>query len=188
MTALRVLTGVLVGAPWAAAAAGCGPDVAVTAGPSTTAEPGRTAPASPSVQQPSASTSSKDDAMELQITIDGRRFRATLDDSAASRDLISQLPQTVEMRDHGGVEKTGPLRSPLSSEGQPPGADPEVGDVGYYAPGNDLVLYYGDQSYWDGIIVLGRLAGDAAARIAEMTGPVTATIESHHGPAGSPAE
>ena len=52
-----------------------------------------------------------------------------------------------------------------------------MGDVGYYAPGNDLVLYYGDQSYFPGIVVLGRLDGDAAARIADLDGPVTATVE-----------
>ena len=38
-----------------------------------------------------------------------------------------------------------------------------MGDLGYYAPGNDLVLYYGDQSYFPGIVILGRLDGDAAA-------------------------
>jgi hypothetical protein len=43
------------------------------------------------------------------------------------------------------------------------GADPDVGDLGYYAPGHDLVLYYGDQSYFDGIVILGRLEGDLAA-------------------------
>jgi hypothetical protein len=52
-----------------------------------------------------------------------------------------------------------------------------VGDVGYYAPGNDLVLYYGEQSYYDGIVILGQLEGDAAARIARMEGPVTVSIE-----------
>ena len=72
--------------------------------------------------------------MRIDITIEGQRFEATLDDSAASRDLLAQLPQTVKMRDHGGVEKTGPLRSALSLEGQPSGADPSVGDVGYLRP------------------------------------------------------
>ena len=72
--------------------------------------------------------------MRIDIMVDGQRFRATLDDSAASRDLLAQLPQTVEMTDHGGVEKTGPLRTPLSLDGQPSGADPDVGDLGYYAP------------------------------------------------------
>ena len=81
------------------------------------------------------------------------------------------------MVDHGSVEKTGPLPKPLSLEGQPPGADPDVGDVGYYAPGNDFVLYYGDQSYYSGIVVLGRLEGDAVQRIADMRGSVTVTVE-----------
>ena len=67
--------------------------------------------------------------------------------------------------------------APLSLEGQPEGADPEVGDLGYYAPGNDLVLYYGDQSYFPGIVVLGRLDGDAAERIAALDGAVTATVQ-----------
>jgi hypothetical protein len=115
--------------------------------------------------------------MKIQITIADQQFSATLGDTAATRDLAAQLPVTVDMVDHGGVEKTGPLTSPLSVDGEPEGADPEVGAVGYYTPGNDLVLYYGDQSYFPGIVVLGRLDGDAAARIAELDGPVTATVE-----------
>ena len=114
--------------------------------------------------------------MRIQITIGDETFRATLDDSVASRDLVAQLPVTLEMSDHGSVEKTGPLRSPLSLDGQPAGADPDVGDLGYYAPGNDLVLYYGDQSYFDGIVVLGQLDAGAAEAIAAMDGTVTATV------------
>jgi hypothetical protein len=83
------------------------------------------------------------------------------------------------MVDHGSVEKTGPLPSPLSLDGQPGGADPDPGDVGYYAPGHDFVLYYGDQSYFPGIVILGRLDADAAQRISELDGPVTATVAAH---------
>ncbi|MTB87226.1 hypothetical protein H9L21_07310 [Aeromicrobium senzhongii] len=115
--------------------------------------------------------------MQIRITIGDERFTATLDDSAAADDLLAQLPVTIDMVDHGGVEKTGPLPSPLSLAGQPEGADPDVGDLGYYAPGRDLVLYYGDQSYFDGIVVLGRLDGDAAKRIAQLDGNVTARVE-----------
>ena len=119
----------------------------------------------------------EDSQMKIVITLGGKRFGAVLRDSAASRDLLRQLPVTVDMVDHGGVEKTGPLPSPLSLDGQPEGADPDVGDVGYYAPGNDLVLYHGDQSYFPGIVVLGRLDEGAAAQIADLRGPVTAIIE-----------
>ena len=115
--------------------------------------------------------------MKIQITINGQRLQATLFDSSAGRDLLAQLPLTVNMVDHGAVEKTGPLPAPLSLDGQPDGADPGIGDVGYYAPGNDLVLYYGDQSYHSGIVIIGRLDGDAVSRIADMDGAITATVE-----------
>jgi hypothetical protein len=59
-------------------------------------------------------------------------------------------------------------------DGQPSGADPDVGDIGYYAAGNELFLYYGDQSYYNGIVVLGRLMGDAAERISKIDGSIAA--------------
>jgi hypothetical protein len=119
--------------------------------------------------------------MKIQIAIGDQRFQATIFDSAAGRDLIAQLPLMITMVDHGSVEKTGPLPSPLSLAGQPDGADPEVGDVGYYAPGNDLVFYYGDQSYYPGIVIIGRLDGDAASRIADKAGAITATVQPRSG-------
>ncbi|MEV4640666.1 cyclophilin-like fold protein [Actinoplanes sp. NPDC049548] len=142
-------------------------------------EPSATSPSSvrPTSAPPSGATAPRGEQMKIQITINDQRFHATIFDSAAGRDLLAQLPLTVDMVDHGAVEKTGPLPSPLSLDGQPDGADPDVGDVGYYAPGNDLVFYYGDQSYFPGIVLIGRLDGDAASRIAGLDGAVTATVE-----------
>jgi hypothetical protein len=126
---------------------------------------------------PSGTAAPRGEPIRIQITVNNQRFPATIFDSAAGRDLLAQLPLTVNMVDHGAVEKTGPLPAPLSLDGQPDGADPDVGDVGYYAPGNDLVLYYGDQSYFPGIVIIGRLDGDAASRIADLDGAITATVE-----------
>jgi Cyclophilin-like family len=61
--------------------------------------------------------------MRIHITIGDQRFQATLDDSATTRDLAAQLPLTLQMSDHGSVEKTGPLPSPLSLAGQSAVAD-----------------------------------------------------------------
>ena len=175
-----ILTAVPTLALTALLAAGCGDSSAPRDDPGTL---GRESTASsapgPDTLRSRASdqANNQEDPVNIQITIGDQTFEATLTDTAAARDLIAQLPVTVDMIDHGGVEKTGPLPAPLSLEGQPEGADPDVGDLGYYAPGNDLVLYYGDQSYFPGIVILGRLDGDAAEQIAGMDGPVTATVE-----------
>jgi len=152
---------------------GCGGAGIRNGGASGTAAAATSTSATPPV------TNNQEDSVRIKITIGGQIFHATLSESPAAHDLIAQLPVTIEMADHGAVEKTGALTSPLSLEGQPDGADPDVGDLGYYAPGNDLVLYYGDQSYYPGIVIVGRLEGDAAWRIAGLTGSVTAAIETH---------
>ena len=159
--------------------AGCGAGAATRDGQGPIGS-GSTAPSAttPDSRSPASDQASlQEEPVKIQITMGDQRFEATLTDSAAARDLVAQLPVTVDMVDHGGVEKTGPLPAPLSLEGQPEGADPDPGDLGYYAPGNDLVLYYGDQTYFPGIVILGRLDGDAAEQIAGMDGPVTATVE-----------
>jgi len=163
----------------AIAGVGCGDTETGTGraptGTSSTGTPSTTSP-TPWQNPTPTSESPQDKHMRISITMGEQRFQATLTHSAAATDLVAQLPLTIDMVDHGGVEKTGPLPSPLSLDGQH-GADPDVGDVGYYAPGNDLVLYYGDQSYYAGIVVLGRLDGHAAERISALNGSVTATIE-----------
>ena len=149
MTVARPATAALLIAIAAAGLTACGSDDPPATGPSTTTSEASPDTAGPAPSQPSrtpGSSAPQEDEMRIQISINGEPLQATLADSAASRDLVAQLPLTLDMTDHGGVEKTGPLPSALSLEGQPAGADPDVGDVGYYAPGNDLVLYYGDQS------------------------------------------
>jgi hypothetical protein len=117
----------------------------------------------------------------VALTVAGQLFTATLDDSAASRDLLAQLPLTVAMTDHGGVEKTGRLPRSLSTAGQPDAGDASVGDIGYYAPGRDLVLYYGDQSSYPGIVVLGLMDRGAAEGLATLDGPVTTVVQATTG-------
>ena len=165
--------------------AGCGadplsrrPTTAPPSSPDPASSAARTHPEENDPADPTADSAANQEVrMKIRISIADQRFQATLADSAAARDLLAQLPLTIEMVDHGSVEKTGALPAPLALDGQPDGADPDVGDVGYYAPGNDLVLYYGDQSYYPGIVILGRLEGDAAERIADLEGSVTATVE-----------
>jgi hypothetical protein len=83
-----------------------------------------------------------------------------LSDNPTARDLAAQLPLIVSFRDFNGVEKVAELPQALTMEGVPPGDDPEIGDIGYYQPTGDLVLYYGDVGYWRGIVRLGQMDGD----------------------------
>lgn len=82
----------------------------------------------------------------------------------------------MTFRDLHGVEKTGRLDTPLSMAGMPSGDDPSPGDIGWYAPSSDLVLYDGDVGYWNGIARIGAFDGPDDL-LADGTGDVTVTIE-----------
>jgi hypothetical protein len=174
MSLSRMVPITALAAAVAVVGAGCGYGGSGNDAPPAVSAPSAQA-ASPSTRRGGAAE--EESSMRIQINVGEQRLGATLSESVATRDLLAQLPVTIEMIDHGGVEKTGPLPTSLSLEGEPEGADPDIGDVGYYAPGNDFVLYYGDQSYFPGIVVLGRLDNGAAEHIASIDGSVTATIE-----------
>ena len=69
----------------------------------------------------------------IRILIAGQQVTAELDDNPTARALADQLPLTLSFRDLNSVE-----------------------NIGYYAPSQDLVLYYGDVGYWNGIVRIGR--------------------------------
>jgi hypothetical protein len=114
----------------------------------------------------------------VNITGNDIELTATLRDTAAARGLLDQLPLTLTMRDHGGVEKTGPLPAPLPVSDEPNAADPQPADLGYYTPGRDLVLYYGDQSSFHGIVILGELAGDLGS-LAQFDGDLQVALSAN---------
>jgi hypothetical protein len=128
-----------------------------------------TSDTSTSVPSPSPTTNSEQDASAsdgtpIRITFGDTALTARLHDSATARDLAAQLPLTLTFRDHNNVEKTAPLPRDLSLRDAPEGHDPSAGDIGYWAPGGDLVFYYdSDAPYFNGIVRIGEFDGDMGA-------------------------
>jgi hypothetical protein len=93
----------------------------------------------------------------IRIRVSGRQLDAHLSHNPTAEALLRQLPLTLAFRDLNDVEKIAGLPEPLTTKGVPEGADPDVADIGYYATSNDLVFYYGDVGYWNGIVRIGQL-------------------------------
>jgi hypothetical protein len=126
--------------------------------PDNPGSPGQPRDTSPATTTPSARISTPPAAGEtpIKITIGDAVITAQLADNATARDLASQLPLTLTFKDFNQVEKIAKLPQPLSMEGVPAGDDPDIRDICYYAPSGDLVFYYGDVGYWNGIVRIGR--------------------------------
>lgn len=113
--------------------------------------------------------------MQIRMTANGRIVTATLIDNAASRDFRSLLPLTLTLEDYAATEKIAYLPRKLSTQGVPPGFDPSVGDVTYYAPWGNLAIFHKDAPYANGLVHLGRI--DAGFELLSASGQVRVTIE-----------
>ena len=140
-----------------------------------------TFPASPSAQATYAATAVPDSQPSsgetlIRVTVGETFLTGRLWDNATARDLIAQLPLTLTFHDFNKQEKISQLPSKLSMDGVPAGDDPFPRDIGYYAPTGDLVFYYSDVGYFNGIVRIGQFDGDMDAIISQ-TGDFTAKIE-----------
>jgi hypothetical protein len=114
---------------------------------------------------------------DIRILFDGRPVRAQLADNPTARAFADRLPLTLSLQDLNGVEKIAKLADPLTIHGVPDGADPDIADIGYYAPTHDLVLYYGDVGYWDGIVSIGRYDDSQVSHVRDQPDGVRVTVE-----------
>jgi len=141
--------------------AACGADDDVAAG----APPAR----------PNEVSNKRIDGMKIRMDVEGTVATATLDDNATSRDFVSLLPLTLTLKDYAETEKISDLPKRLSTEGAPPGSDPSVGDITYYAPWGNLAVFYRDFGYSNGLVKLGKI--DSGVEALNRPGPLKATIE-----------
>ena len=111
--------------------------------------------------------------MKINIRIGGRSILATLNGSKAAQDFASLLPLSITLQDYASTEKISDLPKRLSTDGAPPGFDPSVGDITYYAPWGNLAIFYRDFAYSEGLVSLGKLDSGVELFAAGRSVPVT---------------
>ncbi len=130
---------------------------------------------SASLKIPTEISTKQADSMKINIKAKDKVVTATLIDSKTTQDFISLLPLTLTLEDYARTEKVSDLPKRLSTEDAPPGSDPAVGDIAYYAPWGNLVIYYRDFGYSNGLAILGKIDGGIEAL--NVPGSVEVTIE-----------
>lgn len=105
-------------------------------------------------------TQENDDTMKIKIIINGNTLSATLNNSAAAKDFASLLPMTLTLDDYAQTEKVSDLGKRLDTNDSPSGFDPDIGDITYYAPWDNLAIFYKDFGYASGLVKLGEIDGD----------------------------
>jgi hypothetical protein len=113
--------------------------------------------------------------MRIRMSIEGTPLTATLDDNVASRDFASLLPLALTLTDYAATEKISDLPRRLSTEGTPPGSEPAVGTLAYYAPWGNLALFYRDAGYANGLVRLGTIT--SGMDVLKQSGPLKVDIQ-----------
>lgn len=116
------------------------------------------------------------ETMGIRLRVDDTVLTATLLDNETVRDLVSLLPLTLRLRDYAETEKVIELPRRLSTADAPPGTDPDVGDITYYAPWGNLAIFYEDFGYASGLVKLGTIESGIDV-LGAMDGDFTVTIE-----------
>ena len=85
--------------------------------------------------------------MKMNVTIGDKSFTATLEDNAATRELMKMMgeaPISINMDDYSGFEKVGSLGKSLTTDNRQ--ITTHAGDIVLYS-GNQIVMFYGSNSW-----------------------------------------
>ncbi|WP_313292823.1 cyclophilin-like fold protein [Rhizobium rhizoryzae] len=97
--------------------------------------------------------------MKVRFSFDRHTVNATLYDNPSARDFASMLPLDLKIEDYSNNEKIAYLPRKLTEEGSGPFGDEKPGDVCYYVPWGNVILFYASYRYSSGLIRLGRVDG-----------------------------
>ena len=96
---------------------------------------------------PETKVETEDISMKMNVQIGDTTFTATLEDNAATSELIEMMreaPITISMNDYSGFEKVGPLGRSLTTDNHQ--TTTSAGDIVLYT-GNQIVMFYGSNSW-----------------------------------------
>ncbi|MDH4441515.1 MAG: cyclophilin-like fold protein [Rhizobium sp.] len=113
--------------------------------------------------------------MKIRFSFSDQDFTATLYDNVSARDFASMLPLDIEVSDYSTNEKIAYLPRKLNPEARGPFPNPAIGDICYYVPWGNLVLYHGDYSSIRDLVRLGRIDGGVEPILTRGTYPMRIT-------------
>ena len=95
------------------------------------------------------------DEMKIEFICENTVATAILNDTNAAKSFYESLPLELKLSDYAGREKIADLPMKLNFKNDP-SSDGKVGDLGYFSPWGNLVLFCKAQPYYDGLIKLGK--------------------------------
>jgi 4-carboxymuconolactone decarboxylase len=116
-------------------------------------------------------------SMKIRVKVGDTVLTANLIDSKTTQDFVSLLPLTLTMNDLFSREKYAHLPRAISTEGKRTYTY-EVGDVAYWPPGPDVVIFYrhdGQEIPDPGIIVIGKI--ESGVEAFNVAGSVKVMVE-----------
>lgn len=105
--------------------------------------------------------------MQLKLTNNGKTVLFELNDSPAAQALSAQLPLNLKLEDYGRTEKI--FYPAKLAVGKTPKATGKRGELAYYAPWGDVVIFYHDFGPASGLYALGKCVSDLE-KLAELKG------------------
>ena len=107
----------------------------------------------------------------IRVTSDAGEIVFVLNDTPAAQSLLAQLPLTAETEPYSSNEIVFQPETPLDTENGLEGGG-TAGYLGYFAPWNNVVMYYGDFEEYPGLYILGE-AVSGAENIKDIKGMIT---------------
>lgn len=101
--------------------------------------------------------------MKIDLEIGNDRVTGEFYDNPVATQIADLLPLEAEFNDFGAQEKLTPLERALDLDGVPEADAPQPGEIGYYASGHYLVLFYASPGRWPGLVRVGRFDHDLDA-------------------------
>lgn len=114
--------------------------------------------------------------MKIRFSFDIHSIEARLYANPTARDFFALMPLQLTLQDYWVNEKIAYLPRKLTERGARPFADEAPGDLCYYAPWGNLVMFYAAYRYSTGLIRLGRLEGWQEPLSSRGTFPLIAEI------------
>ena len=114
-------------------------------------------------------------SVSIRVISDAGEIHFVLNNTPAAESLAAQLPLTADTELYSDNEIVFHPGEPLAVENGIEGGG-TAGYIGYYAPWNNVVLYYGDFEEYPGLYILGE-AVSGAENIKDIRGSITIELE-----------